>query len=75
MRWAVTSITPSRATTSIEAIEHFERAAYLDPSFALTHSALGYAYASRVMKGFGEPEDHDTGDARLLIKRSRSIRI
>jgi len=41
-----------------EAIEHFERAAYLDPSFALAHSGLGAAYASRVMKGFGEPEDH-----------------
>ncbi len=41
-----------------EAIEHFERAAYLDPSFALAHSALGSAYASRVMKGFGEPDDH-----------------
>ena len=40
------------------AIEHFERAAYLDPSFALAHSALGAAYASRVMKGFGEPDDH-----------------
>jgi serine/threonine-protein kinase len=41
-----------------EAIEHFERAAYLDPSFALAHSALGAAYANRVMKGFGEPDDH-----------------
>jgi serine/threonine protein kinase/tetratricopeptide (TPR) repeat protein len=41
-----------------EAIEHFERAAELDPSFALAHSALGAAYASRVMKGFGEPGDH-----------------
>src|SRR5213593_2174700 len=41
-----------------EAIEHFQRAAYLDPSFALAHSALGAAYSSRVMKGFGEPEDH-----------------
>jgi len=41
-----------------EAIEHFERTAYLDPSFALAHSALGAAYASRVMKGFGEPDDH-----------------
>ncbi|HVS20551.1 MAG TPA: tetratricopeptide repeat protein, partial [Pyrinomonadaceae bacterium] len=41
-----------------EAIEHFERAADLDPSFALAHSALGAAYASRVMKGFGEPGDH-----------------
>src|SRR5207245_8717788 len=41
-----------------EAIEHFERAAYLDSSFALAHCALGAAYASRVMKGFGEPDDH-----------------
>src|SRR6266849_5473369 len=41
-----------------EAIEHFEHAAYLDPSFALAHSALGAAHASRVMKGFGEPDDH-----------------
>jgi serine/threonine protein kinase/tetratricopeptide (TPR) repeat protein len=41
-----------------EAIEHFERASEMDPSFALSHSALGAAYASRVMKGFGEPNDH-----------------
>src|SRR6185436_20840352 len=41
-----------------DAIELFERAAELDPTFALAHSALGAAYASRVMKGFGEPEDH-----------------
>ena len=41
-----------------EAIERFERAAELDPSFALAHSALGAAYASRVMKGFGEADDH-----------------
>ena len=41
-----------------EAIEHFERASEMDPTFALAHSALGAAYASRVMKGFGEPEDH-----------------
>src|SRR6185436_16863004 len=41
-----------------DAIEHFERAAEMDPTFALAHSALGAAYASRVMKGFGEPEDH-----------------
>ncbi len=42
-----------------EAIEHFERAAYLDPSFALAHSALGKAYANRVIKGTGEPGDYD----------------
>jgi serine/threonine-protein kinase len=41
-----------------EAIGLFERAADLDSSFALAYSALGAAYASRVMKGFGEPEDH-----------------
>jgi eukaryotic-like serine/threonine-protein kinase len=54
-----------------EAIEHFERAAYLDPSFALAHSALGAAYASRVMKGFGEADDHalaqDSFDKALAL--------
>jgi eukaryotic-like serine/threonine-protein kinase len=42
-----------------EAIAHFERAAYLDPSFALAHSALGKAYSNRVIKGTGEPGDYD----------------
>src|SRR5580765_6537519 len=42
-----------------EAIGHFERAAYLDPSFALAHSGLGKAYANRVIKGFGETDDYD----------------
>ena len=42
-----------------EAIEHLQRAAYLDPSFALAHSALGKAYANRVIKGTGEPGDYD----------------
>ncbi|PYS42619.1 MAG: hypothetical protein DMF71_08945, partial [Acidobacteria bacterium] len=41
-----------------EAIDHFEHAAEFDPSFALAHCGLGAAYASRVMKGFGEPNDH-----------------
>src|SRR5205823_7938247 len=41
-----------------EAIEHFERAVSLDPSFALAHSALGSAYANRVIKGLGETGDH-----------------
>jgi len=40
------------------AIDHFQTAANLDPEFALAHSGLGAAYASRVMKGFGEPGDH-----------------
>ena len=42
-----------------EAIQHLERAAYLDPSFALAHSGLGKAYANRVIKGTGEPGDYD----------------
>src|SRR2546425_1137081 len=54
-----------------QAIEHFERAAYLDPSFALAHSALGAAYASRVMKGFGEPEDH--GLAREAFDKALAL--
>jgi len=41
-----------------EAIDHFERAAYLDPSFALAHCGLGSAYANRVIKGFGDTGDH-----------------
>jgi serine/threonine-protein kinase len=45
------------------AIEHFQRAADLDPGFALAHSALGGAYANRVMKGFGEPGDHARAQA------------
>jgi len=43
-----------------EAIDHFERAAYLDPSFALAHCGLGSAYANRVIKGFGETGDHQS---------------
>ena len=43
-----------------EAIEHFERAAYLDPSFALAHCGLGSAYANRVIKGFGDTGDHQS---------------
>jgi len=46
-----------------EAIEHFERAADMDPDFALAHSGLGAAYSSRVMKGQGEPDDHAIAQA------------
>src|SRR5438876_6076079 len=46
-----------------EAIEHFERAADMDPGFALAHSGLGAAYSSRVMKGQGEPDDHAIAQA------------
>ncbi len=45
------------------AIDHFRRAAELDSSFALAHSALGGAYANRVMKGFGESGDHARAQA------------
>ena len=46
-----------------EAIEHFEHAVSLDPSFALAHCGLGSAYANRVMKGFGEAGDHEHAEA------------
>jgi serine/threonine-protein kinase len=46
-----------------EAIEHLERATYLDPSFALAHGALGKAYTNRVNKGHGELGDSDAAKA------------
>jgi len=46
-----------------EAIRHFQKSAELDPSFALAHSALGGAYANRVLKGFGDSGDHDRAQA------------
>jgi len=42
-----------------EAIEHLQRATYLDPSFAVAHGALGKAYTNRVNKGHGELGDSD----------------
>jgi eukaryotic-like serine/threonine-protein kinase len=42
-----------------EAIAHLERAAYLDPAFALALSALGKAYANRVIKGCGGIGDYE----------------
>src|SRR6185436_9573424 len=68
-----------------EAIKHFERAAYLDPSFALAHSGLGKAYANRVIKGTGETGDYDAAkeafdkalaiDADLLEARRHMVLI
>lgn len=68
-----------------EAIEHFERAAYLDPSFALAQSGLGKAYANRVIKGTGERGDYDAAkeafdkalaiDADLLEARRHMVLI
>src|SRR2546423_1738787 len=44
------------------AIEHFKRAVELDPNFALAHSALGGCYVNRILKGMGEPGDHDRAE-------------
>jgi len=48
---------------SDESIEHFERAVAIDPNFALAWCALGGAYANRVIKGFGGPEDYEHAEA------------
>src|SRR5262249_38784742 len=40
------------------AIERFDRAVQLDPSFALAHDGLGACYANRVFKGLGGAEDY-----------------
>ncbi len=44
------------------AIAHFKRAIELDPGFALAHSALGGCYVNRVLKGLGEPGDHERAE-------------
>jgi eukaryotic-like serine/threonine-protein kinase len=45
------------------AIEHFEKAIALDQNFALAYSAMGGCYVNRVLKGFGEPGDHEKAEA------------
>ncbi|HKY42704.1 MAG TPA: protein kinase, partial [Pyrinomonadaceae bacterium] len=45
------------------AIAHFERAAQLDPNFALAHDGLGACYVNRVFKGFGGAEDYERAEA------------
>ena len=52
---------------SDEAIERFWRAVELDPDFALAHCALGGAYANRVFKGFGGPEDYRRAEEEFKI--------
>lgn len=47
---------------SDESIQHFRRAVELDASFALAWCALGGAYANRVIKGFGGPEDYEQAE-------------
>jgi serine/threonine-protein kinase len=44
---------------SEEAVVHFKRAAELDANFALAWAALGGAYANRVIKVIGGPEDYE----------------
>lgn len=45
------------------AIEHFQRAIQLDPSFALAYSALGGCFVNRSLKGLGEPGDHEKAES------------
>src|SRR5215831_5540926 len=45
------------------AIERFDRAVQLDPSFALAHDGLGACYANRVFKGLGGAEDYARAEA------------
>jgi serine/threonine-protein kinase len=54
-----------------EAIQHFQRAGYLDPSFALAHSGLGKAYVNRVIKGTGESGDYEA--AKEAFDRALAI--
>src|SRR5947207_8150762 len=44
------------------AIEHFQHAIELDQNFALAYSALGGCYVNRVLKGLGEPGDHEKAE-------------
>jgi serine/threonine protein kinase/tetratricopeptide (TPR) repeat protein len=44
------------------AIEHFQRAIQLDPTFALAYSALGGCYVNRALKGLGEDGDHEKAE-------------
>jgi len=45
-----------------EAVEHFQHAIRLDPSFALAHSGLGACFANRVLKGLGGAEDYELAE-------------
>ncbi|HYE13432.1 MAG TPA: protein kinase, partial [Pyrinomonadaceae bacterium] len=46
-----------------KAVEHFQHAIRLDPTFALAHSALGACYANRVLKGLGDVEDYELAES------------
>ncbi len=45
------------------AVRHFQRAIELAPDFALAHSGLGSCYVNRVLKGVGEPGDHEKAES------------
>jgi serine/threonine-protein kinase len=45
-----------------KAIEHFQHAIRLDPSFALAHSGLGACFANKVLKGLGGSEDYELAE-------------
>src|SRR5919107_5625205 len=44
------------------AVEHFQHAIRLDPSFALAHSGLGASFATRVLKGMGGADDYELAE-------------
>src|SRR4051812_38075806 len=44
------------------AVEHFQHAIRLDPSFALAHSGLGACFANRVLKGLGGGDDYELAE-------------
>ncbi|HZT58661.1 MAG TPA: tetratricopeptide repeat protein [Pyrinomonadaceae bacterium] len=44
------------------AVEHFQHAIRLDPSFALAHSGLGACFANKVLKGLGGPDDYELAE-------------
>jgi serine/threonine protein kinase/tetratricopeptide (TPR) repeat protein len=45
------------------AIQHFQRAIELDPTFGLALDGLGACYVNRVFKGLGGPEDFERAEA------------
>jgi len=57
---------------SEEAIVHLRRAVELDPNFALAWCALGGAYANRVIKVIGGPEDYER--AAEALERALALR-
>jgi serine/threonine-protein kinase len=44
------------------AVEHFQHAIRLDPTFALAHSGLGACFANKVLKGLGGPDDYELAE-------------